>query len=49
MIGFFSTGRFKYKYITQIGDLSSKFANDIPNLKNMQKDLIKSFPYDLWQ
>ena len=46
---FFSTGRFKYKYITQIGDLSSKFANDIPNLKNMQKDLIKSFPYDLWQ
>lgn len=46
---YFSTGRYEYRYITDIKNLSEKFANTIPNLKVMQEDLINSFPYDLWQ
>lgn len=46
---YFSTERYKYKYITDIGKISKDFANYIPNLAKMQKNLIKTFPYDLWK
>lgn len=45
---FFSTKRYNYSYITHIEDASEICANDLPEISSMQKAMLESFPYDLW-
>ena len=45
---YFSTKRYNYKYITELKDIIFYNANCIPDIEDMQRKLIESFPYDLW-
>ena len=46
---YFSTGRMQYFYITHIEEMADTYANPLPDLYAMQKNLISKFPYDLWE
>lgn len=46
---YFSTGRYDYKYVTRLEDALSCDESYVPDIKNMQRNLIESFPYDLWK
>lgn len=45
---FSSTKRYNYSCITNMKDISTICANDLPEISYMQKAILESFPYDLW-
>ena len=46
---YYSTERFEYIYINDMSEILKDKANIVPNVKNMQLNLIDTFPYDLWK
>ncbi|MGO5163486.1 polysaccharide pyruvyl transferase family protein [Fusicatenibacter saccharivorans] len=46
---YFSTQRYNYKYITRLEEALSCDVNCIPDIEDMQRNLLESFPYDLWR
>ncbi|SFC61831.1 pyruvyltransferase [Butyrivibrio sp. YAB3001] len=45
---YYSTGRYDIRYATKIEDISNFVPMELPDLHNMQENLLRSFPYDLW-
>ena len=46
---YYSTGRMEYIRADTVEEALKIPVPDVPDLSNMQNDLIKSFPVDLWR
>ena len=46
---YYSTGRFNITPSLTIEDARQKSPPDLPDLQNLRKSLIDSFPYELWK